>query len=101
MKINVTKSDGTVNVKIIGPIDWIHTDHLEFEFSQLLLWDFNEAVINLSSVPFITSSAIGKILVFYKTAQSMDKKIRIKGINRNILNLFKTIKMDQILPMEV
>jgi anti-sigma B factor antagonist len=101
MEFNVTKSNGRINVKIIGPIDWVHIEHLEFEFSQLLLCDFNEAVINLSSVPFITSSAIGKLLVFYKTAQSVGKKIRIKGLNRNLSNLFRIIKMDQILPVEV
>lgn len=101
MEFNVTKNNGNVNVKIVGPLDWRHTENLEFEFSQLLLWDFKEAVLNLSSVPFITSSAIGKILVFYKTAQAMGKKIRIKGINQNLLNLFKTIKIDQLVPMEV
>jgi anti-sigma B factor antagonist len=101
MEFNVTKTDGRVNVKIIGPVDWLHTENLDFELSQLLLRDFNEVVLNLSLVPFITSSAIGKLLVFYKTAKAEGKKIRIKGINHNVLNLFKTIKIDQLFPMEI
>lgn len=100
MKFNVSRTNGRVNVKIIGPVDWVHTENLDFEFSKLLAWDFNEAVFNLSSVPFITSSGIGKLLVFYKRAKSKGRRIRIKGINHNLFNLFKTIKLDQLFPME-
>ncbi len=100
MKFDVSRSNGTVNIKIVGPVDWAHTESLETEFRKLLLWDFKEAVFNLSSVPFISSSGIGKLLVFYKRAKANGSRIRIKGINRNLLNLFQTIKLDQLFPME-
>lgn len=100
MEFNVSRSNGTVNVEISGPIDWTHSEDLEREFRELLVKDFKEAIFNLSSVPFISSSGIGKLLIFYKRAKANGREIRIKGINRNLLRLFQTIKLDRILPME-
>jgi len=101
MEFNVSKNKGRVDVQIIGPVDWVNSHNLEKEFNRLLLWDFKEAVFNLSSVPFISSSAIGKLLIFYKKAKATGRKIRIKGINRNLLSLFRIIKLDSLFPMEV
>lgn len=100
MEFNVSRNNGRVDVQIIGPVDWANSQNLETEFNKLLLWEFNEAVFNLSSVPSISSSAIGKLLIFYKKAKSTGRKIRIKGINQNLLSLFKIIKLDSLFPME-
>lgn len=100
MKLDVSRSNGTVNIKIVGRVDWAHSDNLETEFGKLLLWDFKEAVFNLSSVPSISSSGIGKLLKFYKKARANGSKVRIKGINQRLLSLFQTIKLDQLFPME-
>lgn len=100
MEFTVSRTNGRVDVKIKGALDLSHTDSLEVEFRKLLLRDFKEAVFNLTSVPFITSSGIGKFLIFYKKAMANGRKVRIKGINDNLLNLFKIIKLDHLVPME-
>ena len=100
MEFNVSRNNGRVDVQIIGRVDWANSNNLEVEFSKLLLWDFKEAVFNLSSVPSISSSAIGKFLIFYKRAKSTGREIRIKGINRNLLSLFRIIRLDSLFPME-
>lgn len=100
MKFTVSRTNGRVDVKIKGALDLSQADSLESEFQRLLQRDFKEAVFNFKSVPFITSSGIGKFLIFYKQASADGRQVRIKGINENLLNLFKIIKLDHLVPME-
>lgn len=100
MELNVSQTNGTVKVSIIGAVDNENAEELKYQFQDLLQQDFVEAVFDLSFVPFITSSGIGKFLIFYKNAVARGKKMRIKGINDNLLELFKSIKLDQLFPIE-
>lgn len=100
MEFTVSRTNGRVDVKIKGALDFAQADSLEVEFERLLTRDFKEAVFNLKSVPFITSSGIGKFLIFYKQASANGRRVRIKGINENLLNIFKIIKLDHLVPME-
>lgn len=100
MEINVNQQNGSVKVAIIGAVDNENAEELKDYFQQLLDKQFQEAVFDLSFVPFITSSGIGKFLIFYKNIVSTGRKMRIKGINENLLDLFKSIKLDQLFPIE-
>ncbi|OPX35851.1 hypothetical protein B1H10_00255 [candidate division KSB1 bacterium 4484_188] len=100
MEINIDQQNGSVKVAIIGAVDNENAEELKEHFQQLLDKKFQEAVFDLSFVPFITSSGIGKFLIFYKNIVSTGRKMRIKGINENLLDLFKSIKLDQLFPIE-
>ncbi len=100
MELNYSQKNGAMNVSIIGAVDNENAEELKERFQELLEEDFQEAVFDLTFVPFITSSGIGKFLIFYKNIVAKSKKMRIKGINENLLDLFKSIKLDQLFPIE-
>jgi anti-anti-sigma factor len=100
MEFNVEQANGSVSVSIIGPVDNENAEELKNHFSHLLEEKFSEAIFDLSFVPFITSSGIGKFLIFYQKINSEGRRMRIKGINDNLLNLFKSIKLDILFPIE-
>ncbi len=100
MELNIMQQNGTLNISIIGAVDNGGAEELKEYFQEILDKDFKEAVFDLSFVPFITSSGIGKFLIFYKNLVSQGKKMRIKGINENLYELFKSIKLDQLFPIE-
>lgn len=100
MEFKLVEQEDVVQVTIIGAVDNENSEDLKHEFQQLLTHDFSEAVFDLTYVPFITSSGIGKFLIFYKNIVAQGKKMRIKGINDNLLELFKSIKLDQLFPIE-
>jgi anti-anti-sigma factor len=100
MDVNIASKNGSVVVSIIGAVDNENADELKNQFHDLLEKDFLEAVFDLTFVPFITSSGIGKFLIFYKNLVSKGRKMRIQGINDNLLDLFRSIKLDQLFPIE-
>ena len=100
MELNIIRENGFIKISIIGAVDNENADELKHEFQALLEEDFQVAIFDLSFVPFITSSGIGKILVFYKNMISKGRQIRIKGINDKLLHLFTSIKLDQLFPIE-
>ena len=100
MELNIVQQNGSVNISIIGAVDNENAEELKNQFQDLLDKTFQEVIFDLSFVPFITSSGIGKLLIFYKNMVSKGRKMRIKGINDNLLDLFKSIKLDQLFPIE-
>ncbi|RMF60044.1 MAG: anti-sigma factor antagonist [Calditrichaeota bacterium] len=100
MEIKSNLENGVLHVSIIGAVDNEKAEELKALFQELLQKDFTEAVFDLTYVPFITSSGIGKFLIFYKNVMSKGKKMRVQGINSNLLELFKSIKLDQLFPIE-
>ena len=100
MELNINQVNGAVKISIIGAVDNENAEELKNQFQELLEKEFQEAVFDLSFVPFITSSGIGKFLILYKNLISRGRKMRIKGINDNLLELFQSIKLDQLFPIE-
>ena len=100
MEFKVVENGTALQVSIIGAVDNENAEDLKQEFQQLLKKEFEEAVFDLTYVPFITSSGIGKFLIFYKNIVAKGKKMRIEGINDNLLELFKSIKLDQLFPID-
>lgn len=100
MEFRLDQKEEAIWVAIIGAVDNEHAEELKSQFQELLQRDFTEAVFDLTHVPFITSSGIGKFLIFYKNVVSKGKRMRVKGINDNLFELFRSIKLDQLFPIE-
>ncbi len=100
MDLNIEKNNNSIHISIIGAVDNENAEELKYQFQDLLTQEFREAIFDLSYVPFITSSGIGKFLVFYKNIISRGRCMRIKGISDNLLDLFHSIKLDQLFPIE-
>ncbi|MEL6823059.1 MAG: STAS domain-containing protein [Calditrichota bacterium] len=100
MEFKVVQDDDVVYITIIGAVDNDNAEDLKQEFSALLAMDFEEAVFDLTYVPFITSSGIGKFLIFYKNTVAARRRMSVKGINDNLLELFRSIKLDQLFQID-
>jgi len=96
MDINVNVEGTTAEIKVSGIIDNDNAEELKKHLSDVQDKNVKDATLDLSLVPSITSSGIGKLLVFYKALDSKGGKITIDGIHSNLLKLFKSIKLDKL-----
>lgn len=94
------KKNETLYVHISGILD--HENLGEFTNELMLLTNlaFDEAVFNLSNVPFLDSSTVGKFLIFYRSLECTGRSMRIKGAQGHILSTLTAMRLDNLFPIE-
>ncbi len=100
MDITVRKEgNDAFHIRIAGSIDTGNAEQLRTELDKIAANKPMKVVMDMSLVPTIDSSGMGKILIFYKKLDSMKSKFEIKGIQDNLYNVFKAVKLDKLFPI--
>ena len=89
----------TLFVKVIGGVDTSAAEILRAELNKIAAQKPKKVVMDLSLVPTMGSSGIGKILMFFKGLDGAKAKFEIKGIHENLYNIFKAVKLDKLFPI--
>lgn len=101
MNIEVSQENSTVcHVRMIGAIGNEHAGELKEQFEALLGNPCMEVVFDLTHVPFMTSSTIGKLLIFYKALTAKGGNMRVSGISDSLLENFRLSKFDRLFPID-
>ena len=97
-----TKVNGeTLIVKLSGAVDTSAAEILRSELNKIAGQRPKKVVMDLSMVPTMGSSGIGKILMFFKSLDSSKAVFEIKGIHENLFNIFKAVKLDKLFPISM
>ncbi len=97
-----TKVNGdTLIVKVSGAVDTGAAEILRSELNKIAGQRPKKVVMDLSMVPTMGSSGIGKILMFFKSLDSAKAGFEIKGIHENLYNIFKAVKLDKLFPISM
>jgi anti-sigma B factor antagonist len=100
MDINVLESDGKLTVKIKGDIYIDQADDLLSTFNNIVKKSPKEVILDLKELKSITSSGIGKIVLLYKELQKKNGVIKIIGVNKTIMQIFKIVKLDKLVEIK-
>jgi anti-sigma B factor antagonist len=92
-------SGDTLLVKVIGAVDNRTAENLRSDLKEIILQKPQKVVLDLSMVPAIGSSGIGKILMFFKGLKECNSIFEVKGIHENLYTFFKVIKLDKLFPI--
>jgi anti-sigma B factor antagonist len=101
MEVTTRKNDETLLVKVSGAVDTEAAEVLRTELGKVLKLHPKKVVMDLSLVPTMGSSGIGKILIFFKGLDSNSSGFEIKGIHENLYNIFKAVKLDKLFPISM
>ena len=96
MELTFTPQGDKVLVEVVGSIDERGAEDLKRRFLELDTTQIKEVVFDFSSVTFIGSAGIGKLLLFYKNLASGGGKISIQNMSKDIYTMFKVVKLDKI-----
>lgn len=97
MNITISKSDATIEAKFAGPITEADGETLRNAFETMSAVGAKLVKLDLSLVPVISSTNIGKLIVFYKRLKSQRRDLVIEGIHDNLYELFTSINLDKML----
>ena len=101
MDVSTKVNGDTLIVKISGAVDTGAAEILRSELNKIAGQRPKKVVMDLSMVPTMGSSGIGKILLFFKSLDSSKAGFEIKGIHENLFNIFKAVKLDKLFPISM
>lgn len=96
----IEKSEDRVLVSFSGRIDNESIQQFQNVLDEILKAYYPVIVFDFSELSFINSSGIGKFLLFYKKLNNTNSKLRIEGIDEDIMTLFKAIRIDKLIPIK-
>jgi anti-anti-sigma factor len=88
-------SDGEVRLTVRGPLDSEAALQFQKELGDLAQGDHRTISLDLSEVPSINSTCIGKILLLRKSLAEQDRSVRISGCSDALYNTFQLIDLDK------
>lgn len=100
MVFNCVPNGKIATVSLSGAVDNDHARELGDELQALLAKPFDAFVFHMADVLFMSSLAIGLFLIFYKDLISSGKTMQIKGISDQVFEVFHSIKLDTLIPVE-
>jgi anti-anti-sigma factor len=101
MDVTTKKTEDALIVKVSGSVDTEAAEVLRVELGKILKHRPEKVIMDLSLVPTMGSSGIGKILIFFKGMDSNKASFAINGIHENLYNIFKAVKLDKLFPISM
>jgi anti-sigma B factor antagonist len=99
MKLKAKKRGDTLFIKVTGAIDTLAAENLRLELMEIIHQKPQKVVMDLSKVPTMGSSGLGKMLMFFNRLREGNSFFEIKGIHDNLYPFFKSVKLDKLFPI--
>jgi len=89
-----------VKLQVTGSLDSRAAEQFQMELKGLADGNHSTITLELSDVPSINSTCIGKILLLRKSLAEQDRSIRIRGCSDALYNTFQLIDLDKQISIE-
>ena len=93
-------SEQEIQLQVSGSLNRETAEQFQLELNRLAGGDHQTITLELSEVPAINSSCIGKILLLRKSLTEQDRSIRIRGCSDALYNVFQLIDLDKRISIE-
>jgi anti-anti-sigma factor len=93
-------SSDEVELQVQGPLSNDAAEEFQKTLHDLAAGDHKTITLNLSEVPSINSTCIGKILLLRKNLTEQDRIIRVNGCSDALYNTFQLIKFDRLVSID-
>ena len=100
MNITITPGAEAITARISGPVTESDGESLKKAFNELLSASQKKVELDLSMVPLITSTGIGKLIVLFRKLQAQARELKIKAISDSLFDMFTSINLDRMLKIE-
>ncbi|PID27778.1 MAG: hypothetical protein CSB55_07625 [Candidatus Cloacimonadota bacterium] len=96
MKIDLSYKNETAHIEIEGAVTSENISLFEEKLTEILDTESKFLELDLSLCRNISSSGIGKLLIFYKEFLKRNGEMEVVKSSETLYDLFTTIKLDQL-----
>jgi anti-anti-sigma factor len=94
--IQISQGRDTVTVQILGRFDF----RMIKEFHQLLTHDPRQWVVDLTSVDYVDSSALGMLLLLRDRVHGEQQRVHLKGLRGQPRDVLLMAKFDRMFKLD-
>ena len=87
MNITIIPADTVITARISGPITEHDGEPIKKAFSELLSASQKYVEPDLSRVPIISSTGIGKLILLFRKLKDQARELKTKAINDNLYDI--------------
>jgi len=96
MKLQIDQQGDSATIRVLGNMDEAGAEELKKSFAAMDLAVVKTVTVDLAEVEVMGSSAIGKLLLFYKHLAQNNGRLKVCGLAPHIHDLFKELKLDTL-----
>lgn len=97
MEVGHYMSEDTMTIKLVGQIAGAEEQPFVDECEKIMHSEYKKIVLDLTNVPSMNSSSIGKLMRLQKNLTSDRRYFMIKGIHENLYKAFSAIHIDKLI----
>ncbi|HWB21093.1 MAG TPA: STAS domain-containing protein [Phycisphaerales bacterium] len=99
MKVQRDAKSGAVIVQLVGDIALGQVDALDRQLLPVVASHPGVVIVDLSSVGFIASLGLGKLLELHRGISRNGGELRIAGVQQAVREVLVRCRLDAVLPM--
>lgn len=100
MHLSISRKNSNIHVKISGSIMNADEKSLKQTFAEIVMGPQKRVILDLTSVPAISSLGISRIFLLLKEVKKQGGELIIQGIHKNLYALFISIGLDRHIKIE-
>ena len=100
MQLSISRKNANVHVEISGAIKNRDEISLKHEFAKINMEPHKKVILDLTSVPAISSLGISRIFLLYKEQKKQGGEVIIQGIHKNLYKQFISFGLDRHIKIE-
>ena len=100
MQLSISRKNANVHVEISGAIKNHDEISLKQAFAEINKESQKKVILNLTSVPAISSLGISRIFLLYQEQKKQGVEVIIQGIHKNLYKQFISFGLDRHIKIE-
>ncbi len=100
MEISISPSGLELNVKVVGAVAEKDGQALAEAFGKIGLAKQPNVNLDLTQVPIITSTGIGKLILLVRKLEKQGGRFNINAISDNLYSIFTAISLDRVVTIK-
>jgi len=97
MDVRISENDLTITASFNGPFKEPDSELVRKTFDRLTAAPQQKVLLDLSMVPIMTSSGIGKLIILFKRLKGQNRELVIHAIHSNLYSMFVSINLHKML----
>ena len=95
MQLSISRENANIHVEISGSIKNADEKSLKQEFTKIIMEPQKRVILDLTSVPAISSFGISRIFLLSKELKKQGGELIIHGIHKNLYAQFVSFGLDR------